>query len=266
MRATVTCRALIVIVLALLCTGCVGHRIGQRQNATAPATVLTAATTTRLGIPTSGTVLALPGADLHFRNNMNEEFRGAFSTPPYTMRVVDYPRNLALDSIPTGVANIDAAIRATPGTIIVLAYSQGAQVASEWMRQHAQDPTAPGPDRLSFVLFGNPLRASGGAKVGDPTLRTTGLATPTDTPWHIVDVARRYDGYADSPTDKNNAEAVRNADLGKLLIHPHYEGVDLNDPSLTVWRRGNTTFVLTNEAPLLPNAAGAQIESAYRRD
>lgn len=260
-------RVLIVIVLALSCTGCLGHRIAARRDAPArPSTGLTAATATRLGIPSSGTVLALPGADLHFRDNMAEEFRGAFSTGPYTMKVVDYPRNLALDSIPTGVANIDAAIRATPGSIIVLAYSQGAQVASEWMRQHAQDPTAPGPDRVTFVLFGNPLRASGGSKVGDPTLRTTGLATPTDTPWHIVDVARRYDGYADSPTDKNNAEAVRNADLGKLFIHPHYEGVDLNDPSLTVWQRGNTTFVLTNEKPLLPNAVDAQIESAYRRD
>ena len=265
MRAPVTRRALIVIVVALLCTGCLGHRIAERRTGTAAATGLTAATTARLGIPSAGTVLALPGADLHVTNDMDEEFCGAFSTPPYTMKVVDYPRNLALDSIPTGVANIDAAIRATPGTIIVLAYSQGAQVASEWMRQHSHDPTAPGPDRLTFVLFGNPLRASGGAKVGEPTVRTTGLATPTDTPWHIVDVARRYDGYADSPTDKNNAEAVHNADLGKLLIHPHYEGVDLGDPSLTVWQRGNTTFVLTNEAPLLPNA-GAQIESAYRRD
>lgn len=258
-------RALIVIALALLCTGCLGHRIVARQDAAAPSTGLTAATASRLGIPSGGTVLALPGADLHVKNDMDEEFRGDFSRPPYTMKVVDYPRNLALDSIPTGVANIDAAIRATAGTIIVLAYSQGAQVASEWMRQHAQDATAPGPDRLTFVLFGNPLRASGGSKVGDPTLRTTGLATPTDTPWHIVDVARRYDGYADSPTDKDNAEAVRNADLGKLFIHPHYEGVDLNDPSLTVWSRGNTTFVLTSGRPLLPKPA-EQIESAYRRE
>lgn len=258
-------RAVVLIILALLCAGCLGHRLAARHDATAPSAGLTAATSTRLGIPSSGTVLALPGADLHVKNDMDEEFRGVFSTAPYTMKVVDYPRNLALDSIPTGVANLDAAIRATPGTIIVLAYSQGAQVASEWMRQHAADPTAPTPDRLTFVLFGNPLRASGGSKVGDPTLRTTGLATPTDTPWHIVDVARRYDGYADSPSDKSNADAVRNADLGKLFIHPHYEGVDLNDPSLTIWHRGNTTFVLTNGEPLLPKPA-AQIESAYRRE
>ena len=145
-------RALIVIVLALLCTGCLGHRVAARQDAAADSTGLTASTTARLGIPSSGTVLALPGADLHVKNDMDEEFRGDFSRPPYTMTVVDYPRNLALDSIPTGVANLDAAIRATPGTIIVLAYSQGAQVASEWMRQHAQDPTAPGPDRRPITV------------------------------------------------------------------------------------------------------------------
>lgn len=258
-------RALTLIIVALLCSGCLAHRLGARHDPAAPTTGLTTEAAARLGIPTTGTVLALPGADLHLRNGMDEEFRGVFSRAPYTMRVVDYPRNLSLDSIPDGVVNLDTAIRATPGTIIVLAYSQGAQVASEWMREHARDPTAPGADRLTFVLFGNPLRACGGAKVGEPTRRTTGLATPTDTPWHIVDVARRYDGYADSPTDKGNSDAVRNADLGKLFIHPHYEGVDLNDPSLTIWHRGNTTFVLTNEAPIL-RTQRAQIESAYRRN
>jgi len=266
------------VLLALLtCAACLGPRFSARDRNAAAAqqdSTLTATAAQRLGIPPEATVLALPGADLHLRNTMPEEFRGVFSRPPYSMRVIDYPRDLSVRSIPSGVADIDAAIRATPGPIIVLAYSQGAQVASEWMREHADDATAPGPDRLTFVLFGNPLRASGGDKVGKPTRRTTGLATPTDTPWHIVDVARRYDGWADSPTDKNNREAVRNADLGKLLIHPHYEGVDLDDAALTVWNRGNTTFVLTDEPvpPLAQGSAGqveqtrSQIESAYRRN
>ncbi|KMO84706.1 PE-PPE domain-containing protein [Mycolicibacterium chubuense] len=265
---------LVIVVVLLLSSGCLAHRWAAPQSR--QASTLSAEARTRLGIPAGATVLALPGADLHLRNGMPEEFGGAFSRPPYTMNVIDYPRDLTKASIPTGVANIDEAIRATPGTLIVLAYSQGAQVASEWMRQHAQDPTVPGPDRLTFVLFGNPLRASGGEKVGHPTSRTTGLATPTDTPWHIVDVARRYDGFADSPQDKGNTDAVRNADLGKLFIHPHYEGVDLNDPSLQIWNRGNTTFVLTNE-PVLPilekappdpdqvDSMRSRIESAYHR-
>ncbi|WP_052428787.1 PE-PPE domain-containing protein [Mycolicibacterium rufum] len=273
MRRTAT--TLLIVITLLLCSGCLAHRFSAPQaRDSAP---LSAGTAQRLGIPAQATVLALPGADLHLRDTMPEEFRGVFSRPPYTMRDVDYPRDLSADSIPTGVANLDGALRATPGTLIVLAYSQGAQVASEWMRRYARDPTAPGPDRLTFVLFGNPLRASGGEKVGHPTRRTTGLATPTDTPWHIVDVARRYDGFADSPQDKSNGDAVRNANLGKLFIHPHYEGVDLNDPSLVIWNRGNTTFVLTDE-PALPifqksgagpgqaEAMRSRIESAYRRE
>ncbi len=265
--------ACVIVMVLLLCSGCLAQRSARQ---TGQAISVSPGDLTRLGLPAEATVLALPGADLHLRDNMPEEFGGVFSRPPYTMNVIDYPRDLTEASIPTGVANIDEAIRATPGTIIVLAYSQGAQVASEWMRQHAQDPTAPGPDRLTFVLFGNPLRASGGEKVGNPTSRTTGLATPTDTPWHIVDVARRYDGFADSPQDKSNDDAVRNANLGKLFIHPHYEGVNLGDPSLMIWNRGNTTFVLTNE-PVLPifektptgpdqvAATRSRIESAYHR-
>jgi hypothetical protein len=260
----------------LLTAGCLQHRAGLRTDTPAREdSAAVAAAMKRLGIPGQGTVLALPGADLHLLNNMDDEFQGIFSRPPYTMRVIDYPRDLARDSIPTGVANLDAAIRSTSGTMIVLAYSQGAQVASEWMRRHAKDPSAPGPDRLTFVLFGNPLRASGGVEVGHPTDRSTGLATPTDTPWHIVDIARRYDGFADSPTDKSNSEAVRNADLGKLFIHTHYERVDLADSSLVVWNRGNTTFVLTQESPPLlgrrpanpgqADAMRADIESAYQR-
>lgn len=262
------------IVMALLgCQGCLAHRSAAPQTRHA----ITTGDLHRLGIPAEATVLALPGADLHLRHTMPEEFGGVFSRPPYSMKVIDYPRDLTKASIPTGIANIDGAIRATPGTVIVLAYSQGAQVASEWMRRHARDATVPGPDRLTFVLFGNPLRASGGEKVGNPTSRTTGLATPTDTPWHIVDVARRYDGFADSPEDKSNEDAVRNANLGKLFIHPHYEDVDLGDPSLQIWNRGNTTFVLTNE-PALPifrkapagpdqvDSMRSRIESAYHRN
>lgn len=222
MRRTAT--TLLIVIALLLCSGCLAHRFSAPQaRNSAP---LSAGTAARLGIPAQATVIALPGADLHLRDTMPEEFRGVFSRPPYTMRDVDYPRDLSADSIPTGVANLDDALRATPG---------------------------------------------------HPTRRTTGLATPTDTPWHIVDVARRYDGFADSPQDKSNGDAVRNANLGKLFIHPHYEGVDLNDPSLVIWIRGNTTFVLTDE-PALPifqksgagpgqaDAMRSRIESAYRRE
>ena len=165
---------------------------------------------------------------------------------------VKYPASLAPNSISDGVLNLDAALRTTPGQKIVLAQSQGAQVASRWMREHAGDPAAPRPSELTFVLTGNPLRSDGGGYIIGRTEvgGTTGLPTPTDTPWHIIDVARRYDGWADWPVDQDNETAIKNAKMGKRKLHTKYSKVDINDPRSTVWTRGNTTYVLTYEDSL----------------
>ncbi len=230
-----------------------------------------------LGIPAKATVLALPGMDFHLANNMPKQFQGYFSKSPYKMSVVDYPRSASSTSISTGVKNLNTALRSTSGKIIVLAYSQGAQVASNWMRQYADDASAPSPAKLTFILFGNPYRAVGGAGIGKLTWDgTLGYATRTDTPWHIVDVARRYDGWADWPQDTKNSDATKNATAGKLSLHVHYGEVNINDPTHTVWTKGNTTFVLTKESglPIYANksvtadqitAMRKHIESAYNR-
>ncbi len=87
MRRTAT--TLLIVITLLLCSGCLAHRFSAPQaRDSAP---LSAGTAQRLGIPAQATVLALPGADLHLRDTMPEEFRGVFSRPPYTMRDVDYP-------------------------------------------------------------------------------------------------------------------------------------------------------------------------------
>ncbi len=63
------------------------------------------------------------------------------------------------------------------------------------MREHANDPSAPPPNRVMFILLGNPLRSVGGHGTGHREFEgTVGEPTPTATPWTIVDVARRYDG------------------------------------------------------------------------
>ncbi len=239
-----------------------------------PSHVLTAQ---MLGVPTSATVLALPGMDFHQKNDMPDQLQAQFSKKPYAMNVIDYPRNASKTSISTGVANLNAALRATPGRKIVLAYSQGAQVASAWMLQYANDTSAPPPSELTFILTGNPLRSGSGSGIGHLTWDgSRGIATSTSTPWHIVDVARRYDGWADWPADTNNQEAVKNANKGKTTIHTKYSEVDLYNPTNTFWVRGNTTFVLTYEAQLPmyielvvsdeeAAATRARIESAYHR-
>lgn len=236
----------------------------------------------RLPIPQSGTVLTLTGANFNVNDYVDDQFGGKFKRAPYERVKVEYPASLGPRSIDRGVAELDRMLKSTPGPKIVLAHSQGAQVASRWMREHANDPDAPGPDELTFILTGNPARAGSGAvltqTMGKHTREADGSParpTPLDTPWSIVDVARRYDGFADSVQDRGNSAAARNAMLGKLLIHPHYENVDLDDPGNTIWQDGNTSFVLTDDAaPLLERRSMAPwrewltsryIESAHLR-
>ena len=179
------------------------------------------------------------------------------------------PASLAPHSIAHGVAALDAAVRATAGPVIVLAHSQGAQVASHWMREHANDTGAPSGDRLVFLLTGNPLRAEGGYAIGRREVGgTIGQPTPAASRWRVIDVARRFDGWADWPADTRNRRAVDAARAGMMRRHAHYDEADLLDPSHTVWTRGTTTFVLTRET--LPPRAGssadaAEVERAFRR-
>ncbi len=226
-------------------------------------------------IPTSATVLSLSGLNFNLYNSMPEKFRGIFSRSTYRMVQVKYPASLAKNSIVKGVEMLDAALRSTPGPKIVLAHSQGAQVCSRWMREHANDSTAPGSDELVFILTGNPLRANTGYIIGRKEVGgTIGLATPMETPWHIIDFARRYDGWADWVQDEKNKLAVRNANMGKQTLHKKYQDIEFFDSTHTVWSEGNTTFVLTREdvLPVLrgrSTSSGAvrkmreQIEAAY---
>ncbi len=180
-----------------------------------------------LPLPPAAAVLTLSGLNFNLTSYMPRHFGGLFAHPPYVLRKVRYPASLAPDSIARGVAALDAALRETSGPVIVLAHSQGAQVASHWMREHANDFGAPSGERLVFLLTGNPLRAVGGYVMG------------------------RYDGWADWPADTGNRRAVEAARAGMMRLHTHYDVVDLFDPSHTVWTRGTTTFVLTREAPPL---------------
>lgn len=226
-----------------------------------------------LPIPAAATVLTLSGLNFNLSNYMPRQFGGVFAHPPYVLRQVRYPASLASDSITRGVAALDAALRDTAGPVIVLAHSQGAQVASHWMRQHANDTSAPSGDRLVFLLTGNPLRAEGGYGIGRREVGgTIGEPTPVTSRWQVIDVARRYDGWADWPADTTNRRAIEAARAGMMRLHTQYDEVDLFAASHTVWTRGTTTFVLTREAlPLRAvrseerGAVQAEIERAYRR-
>ena len=47
---------------------------------------------------------------------------------------------------------------------IVFGYSNGAMVAEQWLKQHLTDPNRPSSAVLSFVVMGDPTRASGGSR------------------------------------------------------------------------------------------------------
>lgn len=229
-------------------------------------------------IPASATVFSLVGLNFNLYDYMPPQLQARFSTAPYTMHKVNYPASTKTTSITEGVAALNSAVRNTAGSKIVIAHSQGAQVCSRWMRTYANDGTAPPASELMFILTGNPLRSTGGYIIGRPEIGgTTGLPTPLDTKWRIVDVARRYDGWADWVHNQSNALAVNNAKQGQFINHgdPAYNSVNLYASTNTVWTSGNTTYVLTSENPpllrnyLIPAGAYSQIkkhiESAYNR-
>ncbi|KRE25573.1 hypothetical protein ASG82_18710 [Mycobacterium sp. Soil538] len=258
--------------------------IAAQTAATAPRIAAAASTSADIKLPAVATVFTLRGMNVlrSSYNPMLKEYGGRFAEAPYTMVEVKYSAAWNRTSITEGVQMLDAALTSTPGDIIVMAHSEGAQVASRWMRTYANDPTrAALASRVTFLLSGNPLRSSqggGGQMIGLwENDGTRALPTPTTTPWPIVDVARRWDGWADWPVDTSNKIAVRNAKMGMTSSHFSYNNVDIYDPTNTVWHDGNTTYVLTHEdtppiirtySPTDPNFVSVvrgQVEAGYQR-
>ncbi|WNG87736.1 PE-PPE domain-containing protein [Mycobacterium sp. ITM-2016-00317] len=143
-----------------------------------------------------------------------------------------------------GSAQIHNAVAATPGDVIVLAYSLGAASTYHRLRQWANNPAqAPDPDRVLVVTFGNPENRFGG---DDRAMFWTGL--PRVQPYEHLDVAMQYDSVADRPTRWGWFSSV-NATFARHLSY--FGDVDINDPDNLVYRDGNTTYMLI-KADVLP--------------
>lgn len=215
---------------------------------------------TALAPPAQGaTVLTVEPLNLGQGPYVAHQLQGALCASPNTCEPVPYPASLSALSIPTGAAALNTLIDQTSGDIIVFGYSEGAQVAGQWLTRFAGTAnslaaaavgTAADASRtVSFVLIGNPCRASGGV---DHALGSiVGTNVPADTPYQVIDVARQYDLWADFPTDTSNQLAMWNAVAGSLFIHTDYSQVDLNDPNNVTWKDGNITNVLV-PTPTLP--------------
>ncbi len=201
---------------------------------------------------------------------------------------VPYRAVIGPNSVTNGVALLDDAIK-TPspdGATVVFGYSLGAEVAQVWLAEHGSDAGNPSQGDLEFVLIGNPYRKYGGAFTQAARLFNVLPADPdTDVAYHVTDIARQYDGFADFP-DKVGSPgyllAVANAAVGTTVIHSFYQDVDPDDPNNVTWQDGNTTYVLvpteslplvtplrnlglTNMADSLDEKLRPIIESAYSR-
>lgn len=185
-------------------------------------------------VPSPATVLTI----FPWEGSMEDELQGSLCQSPNNCVPID---QFLWD--PNGIATIETTIDTTPGTKVVFSYSEGARSVADWMQEHADDPDAPSPDELSFVVIGNPTRAYGGSD----------RQVMPETQYQVIDISRQYDTASDFPDNPFNLLALLNSLAAFTVIHTDYEDVDMHDPANIVWKEGNTTYVFvpTENLPLL---------------
>ncbi|CAN5879620.1 hypothetical protein BH10ACT9_BH10ACT9_09040 [soil metagenome] len=163
------------------------------------------------------------------------------------------------DSIADGVAGLAASLAGGDGTgVIIHGYSQGAAVATEYLRAH------PGEGN-TYILAANPNRPNGGilnrfAGMYIPILDVSfNGSTPTGGET-VIDIARQYDGWADFPKYPLNLVATANALLGIAFLHGQYNNAITPEvlAGIEPTTHGNTSYYLvpTERLPLLMPLTG----------
>jgi hypothetical protein len=139
----------------------------------------------------------------------------------YTPVLVPTPESFASTSVPTGLADLQAAMgqQATDQPYLVEGYSQSAVIAIDEEIQLMQSGQAP-PD-ATFLLLGSLNRPDGGIFERFPGLVIPGTAgfdfngaEPTDAGIPTIDIATQYDFFADFPQYPINGLADLNAIFG----------------------------------------------------
>lgn len=208
---------------------------------------------------------------------------------PQQSRPVTGPTSMTLgESVDAGANNLDAALdkallQLKPGErVTIVGLSAGALVADEQMRRLTTDPTAPGKDKLAFVVIADSSRNSFNRNRYDAILDYT-YRPPVDSIYDTTAVVAEYDGYADFPDRPTNRLAVQNAIAGANIVHLGSMVTDLSKvpaKNITVTTNslgGVTTSYLvpTAELPLVtanpalkPQEARlrAIVDSAYLRN
>jgi hypothetical protein len=161
-------------------------------------------------------------------DKMANWLQGWANVPGRSHVVVDYPAAPGTASIATGAAMLDEEIHhylKLGATITVMGHSQGAEVASVWLEEHAGDAAIP-DGRVQFILTGNPRRRLGGAGLVGWDLKKIGR-TP-ETRFKVRDIARRYDGWsnADNYPGSKFWGKLR-LFIGRFVDHADYRDVNI---------------------------------------
>lgn len=212
------------------------------------------------------TVLTLEPLDFNMIGNSLVQNLQGLPTRGHKVIKVQYPASFAATSIDQGVAALDTLVKNTAGYKLVYGHSQGAQVASRWLRTHATDSNAPAANTMEFLFIGNPLRKYGGYIIGKPEVGgQTGLPTLNNTQYNVTDVKLQYDGWCDQPT-RYNVFAKANASIGMGKQHCFgYRTADLNDPARKTYQENTTLYVMLPSKPLTRFCPQSSIEAAYTR-
>jgi hypothetical protein len=131
------------------------------------------------------------------------------------------------ESVDEGEGNLETAIRnGRPGTAIGL--SEGAMVLDAVQARLANDPTAPPPDTLSFVTYGDPLAKHAFGEsfltqmfpVGSvvPALDFR-MPAPVESQYDTYQFVSAYDSIADWPDRPDNWMSLLNAVVGVATGH-----------------------------------------------
>jgi len=206
--------------------------------------------------------------DDYIRPSLGGDYTGVPVVTPAQFWPFTSPDDMFFDlSVLAGTGVIDAAIDATTDPTVVFGYSQSSVIATAAKRhlaERAADASGTGSvPPVSFVMLANLNRPNGGinARFTGAVITKLGwtfsAATPTDTPFTTVDVARQYDLFADFPRYPLNLIADANAVVALFYGAHDYSHVTLNpadpryDPNTVVQHFGDTTYYFI-PAPMLP--------------
>lgn len=161
--------------------------------------------------------------------------------------IVDYPRTAgplygpfapyADESIAIGSASVLTGLLGTTGDTVVAGLSLGAMTADVAQRALDSDPNRPPADRVTFVVAGDPTRATPLSTgigsflpvgFGVPVLGWTVTRPDRESPYDTVVIVGEYDVFADFPDRPWNLLAVLNAVVA--FNYTHSEAA-LSDPA-----------------------------------